>query len=42
MADSNRPSRIRWLKSSHSGGGGEGGGQCVEVAALIHEDEAGE
>lgn len=25
---------IVWRKSSFSGGGGEGGGNCVEVAAL--------
>lgn len=26
--------RVEWRKSSFSGGGGNGGGNCVEVAAL--------
>lgn len=27
---------ITWRKSSHSGGGGSGGQECVEVAQLPH------
>ncbi|MFC6879521.1 MULTISPECIES: DUF397 domain-containing protein [Actinomadura] len=26
---------IRWRKSSRSGGGGDGGQECVELAALV-------
>ncbi|MGH3611879.1 MAG: DUF397 domain-containing protein [Pseudonocardia sp.] len=34
MIDENALARAVWRKSSFSGGGGSGGGNCVEVAAL--------
>lgn len=37
MADHEGFAQAQWRKSSHSGDGGPGGGDCVEVAALSHE-----
>jgi hypothetical protein len=34
MIDRNRLARAQWHKSSRSGSGGTGGGDCVEVAHL--------
>jgi hypothetical protein len=34
-AAANTPDGLTWRKSSFSGGGGEGGGDCVELAPLI-------
>ncbi|MDA3642580.1 DUF397 domain-containing protein [Saccharopolyspora indica] len=34
MAEVNRSAEFQWRKSSFSGGGSNGGGQCVEAAAL--------
>ncbi|RSN70401.1 DUF397 domain-containing protein [Actinomadura sp. WAC 06369] len=34
MIDRERLAHVQWRKSSRSGSGGTGGGDCVEVAAL--------
>lgn len=34
MIDRDQLARAQWHKSSRSGGGGEGGGDCVEAASL--------
>jgi len=34
MTDTDLVTRAEWRKSSFSGDGGKGGGNCVEVAAL--------
>ncbi|MDQ3578479.1 MAG: DUF397 domain-containing protein [Actinomycetota bacterium] len=34
MTENNALARAEWRKSSFSGGGGEGGADCVEVASL--------
>lgn len=34
MIDGDAFDRVEWRRSSFSGGGGQGGGNCVEVAAL--------
>ncbi|MGB9278774.1 MAG: DUF397 domain-containing protein [Pseudonocardiaceae bacterium] len=34
MIHENALTRVEWRKSSFSGGGGQGGGNCVEIAAL--------
>jgi hypothetical protein len=34
MIDNDFLARVEWRKSSFSGSGGKGGGNCVEIAAL--------